>query len=54
MQQQGASAALQCAQAHQGKSDHVYFSRVYLHIAHIYSVFAHTHAHHPGTVAFTP
>jgi hypothetical protein len=36
------------------KSDQVFFSHFYSHIAHIYFVFVHTHAHHPLAVSFTP
>jgi hypothetical protein len=36
------------------KPDHVFFSRFYWRIAHIYFVFAHAHAHHPVAVLLTP
>jgi hypothetical protein len=34
--------------------DHVFFSRFYSRIAHIYFVFAHAHAHHPVAMSLTP
>jgi hypothetical protein len=36
------------------ESNHVFFSHFYSRIAHIYFVFAHTHAHHSVAVSLTP